>query len=85
VSPVAYRDVARAFGSVLKTMRAGAGISQEKLAELADIDRTYPSLLERGLREPGLGVVIRLGNALKADPVLLVRMTLLRLNRNQTV
>lgn len=66
MSPVAYRDVAAAFGAVLKTARAGAGVTQEKLAELADIDRTYPSLLERGRREPGLGVVIRLGEALQA-------------------
>lgn len=79
MSPVVYRDVSAAFGAVLKTARAGAGVTQEKLAELADIDRTYPSLLERGLREPGLGVVIRLGEALQVDPVLLVRMTLLRL------
>ena len=77
--PVAYRNVAAAFGAVLKTARVGAGVTQEKLAELADIDRTYPSLLERGRREPGLGVVIRLGEALQVDPVLLVRMTLLRL------
>jgi transcriptional regulator with XRE-family HTH domain len=85
MSPVAYRDVAAAFGCVLKTARAGVGVTQEKLSELADIDRTYPSLLERGLREPGLGVVIRIGEALQVDPVLLVRMTLLRLQRTQDV
>jgi DNA-binding XRE family transcriptional regulator len=28
------------------------GLSQECLAELADLDRTTPSLLERGLRQP---------------------------------
>jgi transcriptional regulator with XRE-family HTH domain len=83
MSPVAYRDVAKAFGSVLKTARTGAGYTQEKLAELADIDRTYPSLLERGKREPGLGVVIRLGEALRVYPILLVRMTLLRLKRGE--
>ena len=84
MNPVAYRDVAVAFGAVLKTARAGAGLTQEKLAELADMDRTYPSLLERGRREPGLGVVIRLGEALQVDPVLLVRMTLWRLNGLKT-
>ena len=81
MSPPAYGVVAAAFGAVLKTAREGAGISQEKLAELAEIDRTYPSLLERGLRHPGLGVAIRLAVALKADPLLLVRMTLLRLKQ----
>lgn len=42
--------VAEAFGIVLRTVRDAAGLSQEQLAEAADVDRTYPSLLERGLR-----------------------------------
>jgi DNA-binding XRE family transcriptional regulator len=42
-----HRCVALAFAGVLKLARTGAGLSQEKLAEAADIDRTYPSLLER--------------------------------------
>jgi transcriptional regulator with XRE-family HTH domain len=52
------RRVAKAFGAVLKSTRTNAGISQEKLAELANIDRTYPSMLERGIRQPTLGRVI---------------------------
>jgi len=53
-------------------------ISQERLAEFTDIDRTYLSLLQRGLREPTLSIVIRLGKALNINPVVLVKMTLLR-------
>jgi transcriptional regulator with XRE-family HTH domain len=59
-----HRHVAVAFAAVLKLARAGAGLSQERLAEAADIDRTYPSLLERGLRQPTLAVVIAVAFAL---------------------
>jgi transcriptional regulator with XRE-family HTH domain len=64
---------------VLKLARNGAGISQEELAEAADIDRTYPSLLERGLRQPTLAVLIAVAYALEIDPALLVTMTVARL------
>jgi ribosome-binding protein aMBF1 (putative translation factor) len=49
------RQVARAFGAVLKNARSQQGLSQEALCEGADMDRTYPSLLERGLRTPTSG------------------------------
>jgi hypothetical protein len=42
---VDLRAVATAFAAILRTARVGAGLSKEKLAEAADIDRTYPSLL----------------------------------------
>ena len=78
-------EVARAFGQVLRTLRKGAGLTQEQLAEAADLDRTYPSLLERGLREPGLSTVLRLGEALRMSPALLLQMTLTRLKRLQSL
>jgi transcriptional regulator with XRE-family HTH domain len=76
-----HRRVAIAFAGVLKLARNGAGISQEKLAEAADIDRTYASLLERGLRQPTLAVLIAVAFALKIEPALLVTMTVARLHR----
>lgn len=71
--------MACAFGRVLRNARRGAGLSQEALAEAAGVDRTYPSLLERGLREPSLGIVCRLGAALQVSPEVLVRATLRQL------
>ena len=62
-------DAARAFGRALRNARQVAGLSQEKLAERGDFDRTYPSLLERGLRTPTFAVIICLAEALDADPV----------------
>jgi transcriptional regulator with XRE-family HTH domain len=75
------RRVAFVFGAVLRTARTGAGISQETLAERAELDRTYPSLLERGLRTPTLSVVLRIGDALSIEPATLVNMTVARLRR----
>lgn len=57
-----------AFGRVLMEFRKERGLSQEHLAELADLDRTTPSLLERGLRQPTLAVIFLLGRALEVDP-----------------
>jgi len=57
-----------AFGRSLMEFRKARGLSQKHLAELADLDRTTPSLLERGLRQPTLAVVFLLGRALEVDP-----------------
>jgi transcriptional regulator with XRE-family HTH domain len=48
----------------LKRLRAKRGLSQEALADLADIDRTYVSHLERSVYAAGIDVVDRLAKAL---------------------
>ncbi len=48
----------------LKRLRADRGLSQEDLAALADIDRTYISSLERSIYAAGIDVVDRLAKAL---------------------
>jgi len=62
------RELAKAFGQVLSATREKRGISQEKLALDCDIDRTYVSLLERGLRQPTIAVVFRLAQSLGTKP-----------------
>lgn len=75
------KTVARVFGRVLREARIERGLSQEELAAEAEIDRTYPSLLERGRRVPTFTVFLRLCRALRCTPVDLVRVTLERLQR----
>jgi len=74
--------VARAFGLVLRAARTDAGITQEELAESAGIDRTYPSLLDRGLRQPTIGRVIAVADALRIEPATLITLTVTRLRED---
>jgi transcriptional regulator with XRE-family HTH domain len=69
------RKLALAFGSVLREVRLQKGISQDTLASLCDFDRTYPSLLERGLRSPTLAMIFRISEALEINPSVLVEKT----------
>ncbi len=59
--------IEKEFGNVLKELRTQKKISQEKLAELCDLDRTYISLLERGLRQPTIGTLFKLALALDLE------------------
>ena len=76
----ARQQVAVAFGTVLRTARDAVGLSQEQLAEAADVDRMYPSLLERGLRQPTLHMLLRLAGAVDMEPGLMVTATTIRVH-----
>ena len=52
------------FGQVVRAKREQAGLSQEQFAERADLDRTYVSGVERGVRNPTLQVINRIAKAL---------------------
>lgn len=56
------------FGKVLRELREEKNISQEKLAEYCDLDRTYISLLERGLRQPTITTIFKVSKALNISP-----------------
>jgi len=75
------QKVAIAFGRVLREARRQKGLSQEQLAGDAEFDRTYPSLLERGLRTPTLTVIFQLARVLDMSAAALVSKTLDELNR----
>lgn len=52
------------FGAGLRKIRLGKGISQERLADLAGLHRTYISSVERGERNVTLQTVEKLAKAL---------------------
>jgi transcriptional regulator with XRE-family HTH domain len=60
----AVSEVQVRFGERLRHLREKAGISQEKLAELAGLHRTYVSSVERGKRNISLVNIERLAEAL---------------------
>ena len=57
-----------AFGAAVRTARVERGWSQEDLGFEADLDRTYVSGIERGVRNPTLAIIWRLAKALGVKP-----------------
>ena len=56
------------FGEQLRSARKTAHLTQEELAFRAGLDRTYISLLERGLKSPTLTTFFQLCRALNQQP-----------------
>lgn len=61
-------DSVKQFGQNLRKVRLAQGLSQEELAANCDLDRTYISGIERGVRNPSLRNIIRLSEALAVSP-----------------
>ena len=62
------RGVRIAFGLHLREMRLQRHLSQEMLADLAGLHRTYIGAVERGERNPTLVNIARLARALELQP-----------------
>lgn len=62
---VAKTDLKRKFGAVVRDWRNQLGVSQEELAERADLHRTYISDVERGARNVSLQSIAKLAGALE--------------------
>lgn len=61
------------FGKIILKYRSEKQISQEMLATLSGLDRTYISLLERGKRNPTLKTIFKLAEALEVLPSIMVK------------
>src|SRR5215472_4622531 len=68
--PARDRDpkVSVAFGRVVRRARHHHDLKQSDLAVMADIGRDTMGRIERGDREPSLGVLLRLAQALDMRP-----------------
>lgn len=53
------------LGKKIQKARKDKGITQEKLAEMADISRTHMGHIEQGRRQPTLDVVQKIAKALR--------------------
>jgi transcriptional regulator with XRE-family HTH domain len=62
--PRTSHPVLRTIGSTIRSLRRERGLSQETLADLADIDRSYMSGVERGLRNISVLNLSRVAKAL---------------------
>jgi transcriptional regulator with XRE-family HTH domain len=52
------------FGQVLQELRLGHGLTQDRLAELANTERSHISALERAEKGPALATIFSLADAL---------------------
>lgn len=62
-------EVANLFGNRIKELRLSKGISQERLAELTGLHRTYVASAERGERNVSLENICRIAGGLGCEPV----------------
>jgi transcriptional regulator with XRE-family HTH domain len=65
-------QISTVFGQVLREQRLARELSQEGLALAADVDRTFVSQMERGIRQPTITTLMKLANALGIQPSTLV-------------
>jgi len=62
-----YDDLRRDLASNLRRIRKDAGLSQDQLSTLAQVDRSYVSQIEREVGNPSLHVLSSLARTLNSD------------------
>ncbi len=60
-------DIKVKFGQRVKELRVAIGYSQEKLAEISDLDRTYIPGIEAGKRNVSIVVIEKIAKAFKIN------------------
>jgi transcriptional regulator with XRE-family HTH domain len=71
------------FGTVVREQRLLKNLSQVELSELCGLDRTFISLVERGVRQPTLKSLFQISKGLGLEPsaILLIVQRRLRQTR----
>ena len=67
-TPRGNKSLATEFGRRIKAQRLDLGMSQERLAELAGVHRTYVGQVERGEVSLTLDSIVKLARGLGKDP-----------------
>lgn len=62
------------FAKVLKSLRIKNKLNQEELAFRSNLDRTYISMLERGIHQPTLTTIFALAKALDIKPSDMIKL-----------
>mgnify|MGYP005758218385 CR=1 FL=1 len=69
------RKTASAHGKLsnsIRSSRKNRGMTQEELANVLEVDRTYICAIENGRRKPSLKILIRLSKILEIDLMTLI-------------
>ena len=67
------RSETEKFGTVVRSLREKRGLTQEELAERAEVSATYIGYIERGDNVPTLIVILQIASALSVRPAELLR------------
>jgi transcriptional regulator with XRE-family HTH domain len=67
-------DPKSVFGQNVRRIRTEAGLSQEELADRAELHRTYISSIERGQRNVSIENIFAIAAALGVSPTELVKL-----------
>lgn len=62
------------FAKILKSLRITKNLTQEELAFQSNLDRTYISMLERGIHQPTLTTLFALTKALQIKPSEMIKL-----------
>lgn len=60
-------QILKNFGNKVRQFREKQHLSQEKLADLANLHRTYIGLIERAEKNPSLITIYKIAKALNVD------------------
>ncbi len=66
-------SLSKNFATNVRARRKALKLSQQELADAANIDRTYASQIERAIANPSLLVVESIAKALSVSPVDLLK------------
>jgi transcriptional regulator with XRE-family HTH domain len=78
-------DIKKLLGSNIKSYRVSLGISQEKLAETANMAANYLGLLENGKKFPSSEMIERIAAAMGKDSADLFAITPIQQNWKETI
>jgi len=67
--------IEEAFGEVIRDLRKSNTMSQEKLAELSKLDRSFISQIECGRKQPSLITIYQLAKSFKLSASKLLALT----------
>ena len=67
-------DIRKATGETVRELRTSKNISQEKLAELSSLDRSFVSEIENGIKTASITTIFKLCLALETKPSQLMEL-----------
>jgi transcriptional regulator with XRE-family HTH domain len=70
--PDPHSEAARVFGERVREARQDLALSQETVADLAEMHVTNFGKIERGVANPSLHTIIRISSVLGVDPATLI-------------